>query len=124
MTELASYRRMIMATYAIGGVVVAIALVVGLGNTGLVAVLCYVSIILLPTFVGAAIAIDVKTLSDRGGPVAHWRSIVDAAPLGLAGAAGVLLAVAALYQIELIRLIPFPPTIYAIVLVRWVKQNP
>jgi hypothetical protein len=124
MTELASYRRKIMAIYAIGGVVLGIAMAVGLQDTGLAAVLCYISAIILPTFIGAAIAIDVRTLSDRWDPVARWDGIVDAAPLGLVGAAGVLLVVAALYATGLIKLIPFPPTIYAIVLARWVQKNP
>jgi hypothetical protein len=124
MTELATYRRNIMAAYAIGGVVLGIALAVGFGGTSLLAVLCYVAAMILPTFIGAAIAIDVKGLSDTSSPPAHWEGILDAAPLGLAGAAGVLLVVAALYEIELIRLIPFPPTIYALLLARWVKKTP
>ncbi len=126
MTELASYRRKIMVAYTVPGVVVAVAL--ALANldrdVSLVAVLGYVSAMILPAFLGAAIAMDVNALSDRWDPFAHWDGIVEAAPLGLAGAAVVLLLVSALYEIEFIRLIPIPPFVYASLLAQWVKQTP
>ncbi|MBV8823910.1 MAG: hypothetical protein JO220_02815 [Hyphomicrobiales bacterium] len=94
------------------------------GDVSLVALLGYVAAMIMPAFLGAAIAMDVQAVTDRWDPFAHWDGIVEAAPLGLAGAALVLLLVSALYEIEFIRLIPIPPIIYAGLLARWVKQTP